>query len=121
MTHLFVNAEVCVNTLMISSLCALTKCLRTNLVLDDCPRDIEILPEHRNYLGFAWHCDGRTKYFVFNILPFGLSTAGHIFTKLLRGPVRYLRSQGVNIITFLDDGIAGGNSYDVAQSTSHSV
>ena len=82
---------------------------------------IEILPEHRNYLGFAWDCEGRTKYFIFIVLPFGLSTAGHIFTKLLREPVRYLRSQGVNIITFLDDGIAGGNSYDVAQSTSHSV
>ena len=38
MTHLFLNAEVCVNMLMIPSLCALTKCLRTNRVLDDCPR-----------------------------------------------------------------------------------
>ena len=27
-------------------------------------------------------------YFVFNSLPFGLSTAGHIFTKVLRVMVK---------------------------------
>ena len=44
MTHLFLNAEVCVNMLMIPSLCALTKCLRTNRVLDDCPREFHTPP-----------------------------------------------------------------------------
>ena len=39
MTHLFPKADVCVNMLLIPSLCALTKCLRTNRVLDDCPRE----------------------------------------------------------------------------------
>ena len=43
MTHLFRNTEVCVNMLLIPSLCALTKCLRTNRVLDDCPRDEVVL------------------------------------------------------------------------------
>ena len=32
---------------------------------------IDIFPEHRSYLGFYWN----TKYYVFNVLPFGLSTA----------------------------------------------
>ena len=38
-THLFLNTEVCVNMLLTPSNCALTKCLRTNRVLGDCPRD----------------------------------------------------------------------------------
>ena len=43
-THLFLNTEVCVNMLLTPSNCALTKCLRTNRILDDCPRDLRIKP-----------------------------------------------------------------------------
>ena len=45
MTHLFLNADVFVNMLLIPSLCALTKCLRTNRVLDVCPRDDAVCVE----------------------------------------------------------------------------
>ena len=33
--------------------------------------DMDIVPQHRKYLGFEWG----GKYFVFTVLPFGLSTA----------------------------------------------
>ena len=36
------------------------------------------------YLGFMWPVDGVHTYFVFKVLPFGLSTACHFFTKLFR-------------------------------------
>ena len=47
---------------------------------------IEIQREYQTLLGFSWKCpDSNTRrYFVFTVLPFGLSTAPHIFTKLLR-------------------------------------
>ena len=40
---------------------------------------IEIFKSHRTYLGFQWPYQGKLTYFVFNVLPFGLSTAPYIF------------------------------------------
>ncbi|XP_045166502.2 uncharacterized protein LOC123529945 [Mercenaria mercenaria] len=71
---------------------------------------IDIFYEHRTYLGFSFPENGSKKYYVFNSLPFGIKTAGHIFTKLLRIVVSYLRCKGHKIIMFLDDGIGGHNS-----------
>ena len=36
---------------------------------------VEIFPDHRQYLGFSWRFDSVVKYFVFTVLPFGLSSA----------------------------------------------
>lgn len=82
---------------------------------------IEIFESHRGFLGFAWQYGMERRYFVFNVLPFGISTAGYIFTKLLRQVVGYWRSQGHKIIMFLDDGIGGGDNLDEAQSFSLQV
>lgn len=49
----------------------------------------------------------------YNVLPFSISTAGYIFLKVLKERVRNLRSEGIKIITFLDDGIAAGSSFEV--------
>lgn len=68
---------------------------------------IEIYEEHRTYLGFSIEQDGKIKYFVFNVLPFGIASAGHIFSKVLRVLVSYWRSQGHKVIMYLDDGIGG--------------
>ena len=75
---------------------------------------IAIFPGHRMYLGFRWEHDsgdGGARSYVFNSLPFGLATAGHIFTKLLRCAVSYWRSNGHRVIMFLDDGIGGQAKY----------
>lgn len=66
---------------------------------------IEIHPDYRGYLGFRWKYQGREEYFVFNVLPFGISTAAYIFTKVTRVAVRYWRKQGMRIIMYLDDGL----------------
>ena len=68
---------------------------------------IDICPEHRTYLGFAWRNNGILRFFQFNVLPFGLSTACYCFTKLLRPLVRRWRSMSHASIVFLDDGISG--------------
>ena len=36
---------------------------------------LDIFPEHQTYLGFAWKIGDVLTYFVFTVLPFGLSTA----------------------------------------------
>jgi len=36
------------------------------------------------YLGFSWSLNGVEKYFVFRVLPFGLSSACYLFTKMFK-------------------------------------
>ena len=79
---------------------------------------IDIFPDHRTYLGFSFSEDGQIGYYVFNSLPFGIKTAGHIFTKVLKVVVTCLRAQGHKIIMFLDDGIGGHTDYNEAVRSS---
>ena len=65
---------------------------------------VDIWPEHYKFLGFRWDTD-RVNYYVFKVLPFGLSTACYLFTKLMRPLVRHWRSRGLKSIIYLDDGI----------------
>ena len=60
---------------------------------------VEIHPAHRKFFGFEWN--GR--YFVWNVLPFGLNFAPLCFTKLLRPVVAHLRQRGLRINLYLDD------------------
>lgn len=55
--------------------------------------------------------DGAETYYVFNSLPFGISTAGHNFTKTIRVLIKYWRSLGHRIVMVLDDGIGGHRDY----------
>ncbi|XP_071149234.1 uncharacterized protein [Mytilus edulis] len=82
---------------------------------------IEIFSEHKTYLGFAWEISGKISYYVFNVLPFGISTAGYIFTKVTRQVVQYFRQKGIKIIMYLDDGIGGGENYEKALEISYQV
>ena len=50
---------------------------------------LEIHKECQTLLGFSWEFANIWKYFVFTVLPFGLSSAAMIFTKLLRPLVSY--------------------------------
>ena len=59
-----------------------------------------------------------TIYVVFKALPFGLSLACYLFTKMLRPFEGRWRSQGVVSIMYIDDGIAGCNS---KQQTSEAI
>ena len=54
--------------------------------------------------------NGETKYFVFTVLPFGLSTSPYIFTKIVRPLVKYWRLKGIPIVVFIDDGIGIGKN-----------
>ena len=59
------------------------------------------------FLGFAWEFNGNVRYFVFLVMPFGLSTASYVFTKMLRPLVKKWRGEGVRCAVYIDDGIFG--------------
>lgn len=53
---------------------------------------------------------GRRRYFMFRVLPFGLSTACYMFTNFLWPLVKYWRSSGLRIILYIYDGISIASS-----------
>ena len=80
---------------------------------------VEISPEHRRFLSFSWvFPNGKVRYFQFSVLPFGLSSAPYLFTKLLKPLVKKWRSTGIPIVIYLDDGLGAGDSYTSAKIVS---
>uniref|UniRef100_A0A1X7VUB7 CCHC-type domain-containing protein n=1 Tax=Amphimedon queenslandica TaxID=400682 RepID=A0A1X7VUB7_AMPQE len=73
---------------------------------------IDIHVEHQSYLGFQW----KDQFYVFTVLPFGLSTACYIFTKVLRPVVKHIRALGIRLVLYLDDGLVS-----VKASETHSI
>ena len=62
---------------------------------------LDIYEPHQRYLGFAWELE--SGFFVFTVLPFGLSSACNAFTKLLRLLIKYWWSLGIWALVYLDD------------------
>ena len=65
---------------------------------------------HR-YLAFTLD----NKLWFFRALPFGLSPAPYLFTRILRWPLSILRSQGVQVLAYLDDWILWAKSAELLQ------
>ena len=83
---------------------------------------VDIFPSHQRFLGFSWTFpDGRTRYFAYTVLPFGLSLAPYLFTKLVRPLVKYWRSRGLYCIVYLDDGFIMDSTLEKTQRASHLV
>ena len=76
---------------------------------------VEIAEAHQTYLGFSWNLYGTEKYYTFCVLPFGLSSASMLFTKLLRPLVSYWHEHSISICVFLDDG--GGTARNLTKAT----
>ena len=83
---------------------------------------VGIFPDHQKYLAFSWDFGkGHARYFQFTVLPFGLSSAPFIFTKLLIPLETHWRSQGIPRAIFFDDGVGAGSSLEVAKINSSLV
>jgi hypothetical protein len=72
---------------------------------------IDISTTHQCFLGFSWSENNVKNYYVFTVLPFGLSPSPFIFTKCLRYIVKYIRENGVRLVLFLDDGWGVNRNY----------
>ena len=78
---------------------------------------VDIANHHWKHLGFKW--EGVD--YVFTVLPFGLSTACYIFTKIVRPLVRYWRARGLRILVYLDDGLCAVSGEQSAKRASQLV
>ena len=67
---------------------------------------VPVADNDRKYLRFEWA--GRA--YECTCLPFGLTSAPWIFTKLFRPVLAYLRQRGVRCLMYLDDKLLLGNS-----------
>lgn len=72
-------------------------------------------------MGFSWEQQGVAQFYVFAVLPFGLSTACYAFTKLLRPMIRYWQRQGLQVLLYLDDGIVAVKGEKQAEEASCQV
>lgn len=65
----------------------------------------DIHPVFHKCMGFRGNMLTKTIiFFRFNVLPFGLSSAVYVFTKVVRVLVKYCRSCGIPVIMYVDDG-----------------
>ena len=56
------------------------------------------------------------KFYEFKVLPFGLTSAPYVFTKVMRQQVKYWRGSGHLTLVYLDDGLDGASSVDRASN-----
>ena len=82
----------------------------TSIDLKDGYLHTPVAHESQNLLQFKL----RNRFYRFNSLPFGLSTAPRLFTKVLRPVVQWCRQQGIRIMVYLDDFLILASSYDQA-------
>ena len=79
------------------------------------------LPEHTKFLGSSYCINGVNKYYVFCQMPFGLSTACYLFTKLMRPLVKLWQSEGVRSFVYIDDGVMACNNLQEAGLISNRI
>jgi hypothetical protein len=71
---------------------------------------VPIHPAYRKYFGFKIG----DRYGVYNVLCFGLSEACYAFTKIAQEPLIELRSRGVPVSGYIDDGHTAARTYGQA-------
>ena len=71
----------------------------TSLDLLDAYLHISISPESQRYLAFCY----KGIFYKFTSLPFGLSTAPRVFTRVTRAVISVLRERGILLFAYLDD------------------
>ena len=71
---------------------------------------IAIHPESRRFLGFEWSHEGVSLSGRAVGLPFGLSLAPFVFTKVFRPLIKRWRAMGINTCLYIDDGIIFGET-----------
>ena len=75
-----------------------------SLDLKDAYLHVPILPAHRRYLRFAFrNLTGELIIYQWKVLPFGLSTAPRVFTKLIAPLAGLIHSRGHALFPYIDD------------------
>ena len=96
-------------------------CFLTSLDMKSGYHHIDINKEQWTYLGFSFEENNIQKHFTFTVLPFGLSTAGYVFTRTMNCIIRQARMHGIKVIAYLDDVICVANSQEDSERCTHNV
>ena len=80
--------------------------------LKDAYFTVPMHPSHQSYLRFMVG----QEHYQFTCLPFGLSCAPWVFTKVMKPIAIFLRSMGVRMIIYIDDILLMGNSPEQVES-----
>ena len=67
---------------------------------------VDIHIAYQQYLAFSWN----SIVYNYTTCPFGLASAGLIFSKILRELIKRWRTMGISIVMYLDDGIIIGKT-----------
>ncbi|KAB0802676.1 hypothetical protein PPYR_04862 [Photinus pyralis] len=83
-------------------------CWFTSIDIKDAYFHIRIHPNSRKFVRFEFD----RQLYEFTCLPFGLSPAPYVFTKLMRPVTQWLRSHNILCVCYLDDILLLNSSYD---------
>lgn len=84
---------------------------------------VSINPMDRKYLRFEFQNPKSQKRttFEFQSMPYGLSVAPRVFSKIMKEVITYLRRQGHKSVIYLDDILCIGDSFDECTNNVHST
>ncbi|XP_048486562.1 uncharacterized protein LOC119691092 isoform X1 [Plutella xylostella] len=85
---------------------------------------LPISPKHKHFLRFQFQPSdsGPIDTYEFTALPYGLSVAPRVFTKVIKEVMSYLRNQGFLSVNYLDDILCIGNTYiECAQNVNETI
>ncbi|XP_073444579.1 uncharacterized protein [Dendrobates tinctorius] len=85
-------------------------CVMAGIDLKDAYHHLPIHNRYQKYLRVAVVFDGKVRHFQYTAMPFGLSTAPRIFTKVMAEVMAYVRQKDTLIVPYLDDFLIIGNS-----------
>ena len=83
--------------------------------IKSCYHQIDMHPESVTFLGFEWEIDGVSAYYVFLVLPFGLTSAPMVCKRIFRPLIIRWRSLGISTVIFFDDGVVGAEDFDTCE------
>ena len=83
----------------------LSPCWGTTTDLEDAYLKVPIAQDSQKYLAFTVfdHDINRYRIFIFQVMPFGLSSAPWTFTRIVKPIKKALHLQGIHLHTYLDD------------------
>ena len=74
-------------------------CVMCKIDLKEAYYLVSVAKSHRKFLRFRF----KEELIEFNCLPFGLSSAPRVFTKIMKPVIRYFRKLGIICVIYLDD------------------
>ncbi|CAK1578331.1 unnamed protein product [Parnassius mnemosyne] len=78
---------------------------------------VPIHPRHRKYLRFQFETlENKLVTYEFTAMPYGLSVAPRVFTKIMREVISCLRSRGHDSVIYLDDTLCIGSNYHMCST-----